>query len=572
MTDVERNAILGNVQRQYVGARYVPKFFQGQDGTPTWVGNVPYEALTIVTYLGNSYTSKVPVPSGIGNPSQNPTYWALTGNYNAQVEEIRKELLTVNDNISTLKNNQIEWVNVKNKGADNTGIVDCAPIIATISSNVIYFPEGTYLLNNSVNLKDKTIIGDNSTIYSNMSDATFILDTCTIIGLNFDVGGCAISAKNSKIIGCNFNVRSTTAGPTAFTIEIISGTSAALIKDCTIKVPLNVPCGDGVHIYGNVKNVTIDNCYIDTSDDSVALNSREGDTGPITNIKITNCTLKGYGVRLYGRGESQKIEDVYISNCLIDCDNIACIRALNSVNLDGDTTAELASVKRLCVSNCTLTTSKESSSGLQIRGLYTACANCDFVFTNVYFHNKNKPNIFFIPVRHTTSIGTINEKFINCIFESPNAFSNDFLCTKNQMFIGCEFKCNLVIGNNQKSIFTNCSFPTIGSANNISGSDVNLNMCTCPVAVVLTGNNIYRIIDCNFGNKANGSCITGDSNATYFIKTYKNLITVDTLTIKRISGNVAYSGVPTTPQEGDFYYYFNSNTFTLRVYKNGTWL
>lgn len=88
MTDVERNAILGNVQRQYVGARYVPKFFQGPDGTPTWVGNVPYEALTIVTYLGNSYTSKVPVPAGIGNPSQNPTYWALTGNFNAQLEGI----------------------------------------------------------------------------------------------------------------------------------------------------------------------------------------------------------------------------------------------------------------------------------------------------------------------------------------------------------------------------------------------------------------------------------------------------------------------------------------------------
>lgn len=95
MTDVERNAILGNVQRQYVGARYVPKFFQGPDGTPTWVGNVPYEALTIVTYLGNSYTSKSPVPAGIGNPSQNPTYWALTGDYNAQVEEYRQEVAQI---------------------------------------------------------------------------------------------------------------------------------------------------------------------------------------------------------------------------------------------------------------------------------------------------------------------------------------------------------------------------------------------------------------------------------------------------------------------------------------------
>lgn len=103
MTDVERNAILGNVQRQYVGARYVPKFFQGPDGTPTWVGNVPYEALTIVTYLGNSYTSKVPVPAGIGNPSQNPTYWALTGNFNSQVEGIYQDLSTKEKNFKNKK-------------------------------------------------------------------------------------------------------------------------------------------------------------------------------------------------------------------------------------------------------------------------------------------------------------------------------------------------------------------------------------------------------------------------------------------------------------------------------------
>lgn len=102
MTDVERNAILGNVQRQYVGARYVTKFFQGPDGTPTWVVNVPYEALTIVTYLGNSYTSKVPVPAEIGNPSQNPTYWALTGNFNAQLEEYRQAVEKVENDILEL--------------------------------------------------------------------------------------------------------------------------------------------------------------------------------------------------------------------------------------------------------------------------------------------------------------------------------------------------------------------------------------------------------------------------------------------------------------------------------------
>lgn len=70
--------------RQYVGARYVPKF-----ATPVeWDRDKSYEPLTIVTYLGASYTSKKNVPSGVD--ITNGEYWVLSANYNAQVEEYRK--------------------------------------------------------------------------------------------------------------------------------------------------------------------------------------------------------------------------------------------------------------------------------------------------------------------------------------------------------------------------------------------------------------------------------------------------------------------------------------------------
>lgn len=79
--------------RQYVGARYVPKF-----ASPTeWKEGASYEALTIVTYNNASYTSKVPVPPTVGNPAQNKDYWALTGNYNAQVEEYRQTVEGIKD-------------------------------------------------------------------------------------------------------------------------------------------------------------------------------------------------------------------------------------------------------------------------------------------------------------------------------------------------------------------------------------------------------------------------------------------------------------------------------------------
>ena len=45
------------INRQYIGARYVPKFFDN-NGSTEWVKGIGYEPLTIVTYLNNSFTSK----------------------------------------------------------------------------------------------------------------------------------------------------------------------------------------------------------------------------------------------------------------------------------------------------------------------------------------------------------------------------------------------------------------------------------------------------------------------------------------------------------------------------------
>ena len=73
--------------KQYVGARYVPKFANPVE----WAADTSYEALTIVTFNNASYTSKIQVPPTVGNPANNPQYWALTGNYNAQVEQYRQE-------------------------------------------------------------------------------------------------------------------------------------------------------------------------------------------------------------------------------------------------------------------------------------------------------------------------------------------------------------------------------------------------------------------------------------------------------------------------------------------------
>lgn len=71
---------------QYIGARYIPLFAEPLD----WNTDTVYESLTIVYYAGNSYTSRQDVPKGID--ISNEKYWALTGNYNAQIEQYRREV------------------------------------------------------------------------------------------------------------------------------------------------------------------------------------------------------------------------------------------------------------------------------------------------------------------------------------------------------------------------------------------------------------------------------------------------------------------------------------------------
>lgn len=82
---------------QYIGARYVPLFANPLE----WSINTAYEALTIVYHQGNSYTSRQAVPTGID--ISNGDYWALTGNYNAQIEQYRQEVQAYNARITELE-------------------------------------------------------------------------------------------------------------------------------------------------------------------------------------------------------------------------------------------------------------------------------------------------------------------------------------------------------------------------------------------------------------------------------------------------------------------------------------
>lgn len=167
--------------RQYIGARYVPLFAEPAE----WDNTKTYEPLTIVLHEGNSYTSRQYVPIGID--INDDEYWALTGNYNAQVEAYRKtaqsaldkatnnetSINNIDANLNALHANTVtdaqnlydtiigkSWNNLVSLGVDNTGNTDVAPIINNIintsSVNGIVFAPGIYRIDSAINIPYNT--------------------------------------------------------------------------------------------------------------------------------------------------------------------------------------------------------------------------------------------------------------------------------------------------------------------------------------------------------------------------------------------------------------------------------
>lgn len=144
--------------KQYVGARYVPVFADPVE----WQAGRSYEALTIVTYLNNSYTSKQPVPENIGNPYDNPLYWVVTGNYNSQVEQYRQEVVKIGETVT----------GVKGYGAKGDGINDdTSSILLAIADDNFYVPAGIYVATDDIKQYLKSLYGEGIIRYTVNNDS-----------------------------------------------------------------------------------------------------------------------------------------------------------------------------------------------------------------------------------------------------------------------------------------------------------------------------------------------------------------------------------------------------------------
>lgn len=197
---------------KYTGLRYVPKFM-GQ-----WDNTQAYEPLMIVQYQGNSYTSKTYVPIGV--LITNETYWAITGNYNAQVEQYRQEVVALANNVAKNENDITDIfteldiinadvdklnkfflqkpVNIVNAGADPTGIEDASPIINNLlQTSDVYIPEGQFKLNSSIITNGHSIIGSGPDSVLNFGNVVVgIFSNASISETHVYIGDFKINAIN----------------------------------------------------------------------------------------------------------------------------------------------------------------------------------------------------------------------------------------------------------------------------------------------------------------------------------------------------------------------------------------
>lgn len=255
--------------RQYIGARYVPKFYVNSvDGSTQWEANVVYEPLIFVTLTnGHMYISKKQVPATIGSPAENITYWLDIGSYNGFVEHLQDEIDGLDSEMQALTTKTGFIVNVKDYGAvgdgltnDSQAIMDAINFVNANGGGTVFFPIGNYLTAPIVlsgSYKNITLLGvAPSKPWKTVSRLTF-------------------NSAGSVGIQCSDNL-SEVATWSATAIKIKN-----LYIDCDNKV--------GVGINGNY-DVTIEGCVIRHAvNDGVVL---EGGSYPFT-IRDTECSQNG---------------------------------------------------------------------------------------------------------------------------------------------------------------------------------------------------------------------------------------------------------------------------------------
>lgn len=160
--------------RDYIGARYVPKFMGAHDVTQA------YEALCVVDNgAGTSYISKIPTPPN--TPLTNTVYWAVYGASSGAIINLQDQIDEIRDG----------FVTPEMFGAIGNGLVDdSAAVSAAIDTGKTVVCGGTYLISTQIDKNNAILAGNGSFILNVANDFSLILrDDSVLDGLTFEGTG-----------------------------------------------------------------------------------------------------------------------------------------------------------------------------------------------------------------------------------------------------------------------------------------------------------------------------------------------------------------------------------------------
>lgn len=285
--------------RQYVGARYVPQFFNNPDGSWDWAQGFQYEPLTMVKYGENTYTSKGLVPGTVGNPNLNPQYWALTGNYNGAIMQLNNEI----NQLIKSKN----FTTPESFGAYGDGIHDDTDAVQQAINTGNALLTKSYLITSQYTY---TIVGKQATINYclNVPDGTAILVTGEIISNN-----CVIfkMGNDCKLIGGKYTFNTINNSIILYGKEIVL---CDQVKNVILK---DIISNDAILCAVASNNITVTDCTFIKNNNSVT-NAIIG-MHVVTNGKIDKISCYGYG----GDGTILAFtsNNITITNCYLVADS-----------------------------------------------------------------------------------------------------------------------------------------------------------------------------------------------------------------------------------------------------------
>lgn len=304
---------------QYVGARYVLKFFDDGKGGMEWEGNRYYEALTAVSYRDSTYISRVPVPNTIGAPPENGEYWILMGSFNGWIKQLQEDMIAVKSDISELQSES---------GATETEVDSLRTSLTTVTAQVESLDGEMVALTGQVTSLDNELDSVDAKVESIANFIDIRRFGAVGDGVADDTAAFSAAMASSQPGAIYVPAGSYKISELTITRSIYgAGTGAKLIISKTVELTASGISLESLYCTGGTSegtiplirltgdNITVRNCTIEnTANIGIAVQGHNNAVRDCV-LKSIGCSAKQAGIWMQSEGsliDHNRLSDIYL--------------------------------------------------------------------------------------------------------------------------------------------------------------------------------------------------------------------------------------------------------------------